>query len=88
MLDGGYCKKNKHGNDKEPKYLKINVNMEMMVSIITKALFWEFTNVFDWNYKELWRTLPHIMEHMVELDITMPPTHQVSYCMNPNYMVV
>jgi hypothetical protein len=46
--------KNQHGGPIEyPKYLKLNVNLERMVMIVTKYLLREFMDVFAWNYKEL-----------------------------------
>jgi hypothetical protein len=45
-------------------------------------------DVFTWNYKEL-RGIPlHIVEHKIELDTIIPPSHQTHYRMNPNYATV
>ncbi len=30
----------------------------------------------------------HIVEHKIEVNTTIPPSHQVHYCMNPNYAMV
>jgi hypothetical protein len=76
------------GTVEDPKYLKLNIDMEGMVATIIKGLLWEFTYVFAWNYKELKRIPPHIMKHKIELNITIPPSHQAHYYMNPNYAVV
>ncbi len=48
----------------------------------------EFIDVFTWNYKELKGIPLHIVEHKIELEITIPPSHQVHYCMNPNYVTI
>jgi hypothetical protein len=46
----------------------------------------EFVDVFTWNYKELMGIPLHIVEHKIELDTTIHPSHQACYCMNTNYM--
>jgi hypothetical protein len=51
-------------------------------------LLQEFIDVFTWNYKELKGIPLHIVEHKIELEITNPPSHQVHYCMNPNYVTI
>jgi hypothetical protein len=38
--------------------------------------------------KELKGYLLHIVEHKIEVDTTIPPSHQIHYCMNPNYAMV
>ncbi len=30
---------------------------------------------------------PKLAQHKIELDTTIPPTHQAKYYMNPNYVV-
>jgi hypothetical protein len=42
-------------------------------------------DVFKWNYIGI---PPHIVEHKIELDTTIPPSHQAHYRMNPNYAMV
>jgi hypothetical protein len=48
----------------------------------------EFEDVFAWNYKELKGFPPHIVEHKIEFDTIIPPSHQTHYCMNPNYVTI
>ncbi len=76
------------GTIEEPKYLKLNIDIEGTIMVVTEDLLWKFTYVFTWNYKELKGIPPHIMEHKIELDTTIPPSHQTCYRMNPNYAVV
>ncbi len=44
--------------------------------------------MFPWFYKELIRIPPHITQHQIELDTTIPPGHQARYQMNPNYVAM
>jgi hypothetical protein len=48
----------------------------------------KFKDVFMWNYKELRRIPPHIVEHKIELNIIIPPSHQTRYHMNPNNVAI
>lgn len=75
------------GTIKDPKYLKLNIDLEGTTTTI-EDLLQEFIDVFTWNYKELRGIPPHIVEHKIELETTIPPSHQVRYCMNPNYATV
>jgi len=78
------------GTIEEPNYLKLNIDIEGTIMVVTEDLLWKFTYVFTWNYKELKGIPPHIMEHKIELDMytTIPPSHQTCYRMNLNYAVV
>jgi hypothetical protein len=77
------------GTIKDPKYLKLNIDLEGTTTTTTiEDLLQEFIDVFTWNYKELRGIPPHIVEHKIELETTIPPSHQVHYCMNPNYATV
>ncbi len=72
----------------DPKYLKLNIDLEGTITTTTKGPLQEFKDVFTWNYKELIGIPPHIVEHKIELNTTIPPPHQTHYCMNPNYATV
>ena len=48
----------------------------------------EFKDIFAWIYKELRGVRSHIVEHIIKLDTSMPPTHKAHYCMNPNYVAI
>jgi len=41
-----------------------------------------------WMYKFLKGTPPKLIEHIIELDITIPPVHQAKYRLNPNYVTI
>jgi len=51
-------------------------------------LFKEFKDVFAWTYKDPKGILPKLAQHRIELDTSIPPTHQAKYRLNPNYVVV
>lgn len=70
------------------KYLKLNVDLEGTITIATKGLLWEFKDVFMWNYKKFRKIPPHVMEHKIKLNTTIPPSHQTRYHMNPNYATI
>jgi hypothetical protein len=76
------------GTIKDPKYLKLNIDLEGTTTTTIEYLLQEFIDVFTWNYKKLRGISPHIVEHKIELEITIPPSHQVRYCMNPNYATI
>jgi hypothetical protein len=76
------------GTIKDPKCFKLNIDLEGTTTTTIKDLLQEFIDVFTWNYKELKGIPPHIVKHKIELEITIPPSHQVHYCMNPNYATV
>ncbi len=48
----------------------------------------EFKDVFAWTYKDLKGIPPNLIQHIIELDTSIPPTHQAKYRLNPNYIVV
>jgi len=72
----------------DPKYFKLNVHLEGTIVATAKGLLRKFKNVFAWNYKEFKGIPPHIVEHKIELDTTIPPSYHVYYRMNPNYAMV
>jgi len=49
----------------------------------------EFKYVFAWTYKDLKGIPPKLVEHIIELDTSIPPTHQTfRYILNPNYVTI
>jgi len=46
----------------------------------------EFKDVFAWFYKDLKDMLLELVQHKIELDTSIPPTHQARYKLNPNYV--
>ncbi len=51
-------------------------------------LFKEFKDVFVWTYKDMKGIPPKLAQHIIELDTSIPPTHQARYILNPNYATV
>jgi len=47
----------------------------------------EFNDVFAWTYKDLKGIPLELAQHIIELDTTIPPTHQARYILNPNYAI-
>ncbi len=45
----------------------------------------EFKDIFAWIYKDLKGIPQKIIQHQIELDITIPLVHQMKYWLNPNY---
>jgi hypothetical protein len=39
----------------------------------------EFKDVFAWTYKDLKGIPPKLTQHRIELDTSIPPTHQARY---------
>jgi hypothetical protein len=48
-------------------------------------LFHAFKDIFAWSYYDLRGIPEYIAQQKIELDTSIPPTHQVRYQMNPNY---
>ncbi len=46
----------------------------------------EFKDVFAWTYKDLKGIPFKLVQHIIELDTSIPPTHQARYKLNPNYV--
>jgi hypothetical protein len=42
--------------------------------------------VFAWTYKDLKGIPIELVQHKIELDISIPPTHQARYRLNLNYV--
>ncbi len=53
-----------------------------------EQLLKEFKDVFALTYKDLKGIPLELAQHIFELDITILPTHQVKYRLNPNYVIV
>ncbi len=72
------------GSDAKPQ-LKINAQLETSKVLELKQLLKEFKDVFTWTYKDLKGIPLELAEHKIELDTTIPLTHQARYRLNPNY---
>ncbi len=44
--------------------------------------------MFVWTYKDFKGIFPKLAQHKIELDTSIPPTHQVRYKLNPNYVAI
>jgi hypothetical protein len=51
-----------------------------------EKLLKDFKNVFAWTYKDLKGILLKLAQHKIELDISIPLTHQARSRLNPNYV--
>jgi hypothetical protein len=76
------------GTNVEPQLVKINAQLETHKVLEVVQLLKEFKDVFAWTYKDLKGIPLELPQHTMELDITIPPTHQVRYRLNPNYVTV
>jgi hypothetical protein len=47
----------------------------------------EFKDVFAWTYKDLKGIALELAQHIIELDTSIPPTHQARYRLNLNYVI-
>ncbi len=52
-----------------------------------KKLLLKYKDMFPWTYKDLKSIPPELAQHRIELDKSIPPSHQARYKMNPNYVV-
>ncbi len=51
-------------------------------------LLQEFQDVFAQTYKDLKGIRLELAQHIIELNASIPPTHQARYKLNPNYVAV
>jgi hypothetical protein len=63
------------GSKESLQQVKINVNLEPIVSYQLIELLKEFKDIFAWTYKDLKGIPPKIAQHQIELDTSIPPTH-------------
>ncbi len=50
-----------------------------------EELLKEYKDVFTWAYKNLKGIPLELAQHQIELDTTVPLTHQAKHKLNPNY---
>ncbi len=50
-------------------------------------LFKDFKDVFAWTYIDLKSTPSKLAQHIIELDTSIPLTHQTRYRLNHDYVV-
>jgi hypothetical protein len=53
-----------------------------------QMLLKEFKDVFAWTYKDLKGITLELVQHKIELNISIPLAHQARYKLKPNYVVV
>lgn len=55
----------------------VNLNIDLDDAIVgeVEALLWKYKDMFAWSYKELIGIPPHITQHQIELDTTIPPAY-------------
>jgi hypothetical protein len=53
-----------------------------------EQLLKELKDVFAWTYKNLKGIPIELAQQKIELDTTIPLTHQARYRLNPNYAIV
>ncbi len=76
------------GSEKKSQQVKINVDLELVVSFQLIQLLKEFKNIFTWTYKDLKGIPLEIAQHWIELDTLIPPAHQVRYRLTFRYVVI
>ncbi len=76
------------GTDAESQMVKINAQLEIGKVLEVEQFLKEFKDVFAWTYKDLKGIPLELTQHIIELDIIIPLTHQAMYILNPNYVIV
>ncbi len=76
------------GFEEEPKMVKLNVDLDDVIVGEAKTLLQKYKDMFAWSCKELIIIPPHIVQHRIDLESTIPPIHQVKYRMNLIYVTV
>jgi hypothetical protein len=71
-----------------PQCIKINAQLTKEKIEDLQTLLKEFKDVFAWTYKDMKGIPPKLVQHIIELGTSTPPTHQASYILNPNYVVI
>jgi hypothetical protein len=74
------------GTYANPKYTKVNSQLTKEKIEELHMLLKEFKDVFAWTYKDLKDIPLELAQHRIELDTSIPLTHQARYKLNPNYV--
>jgi hypothetical protein len=73
------------GFEKNMQWVKINVDLGIVVNYQLIELLKEFKDIFVWTYKDLKGIPLDIAQHRIELDTLIPPSHQTKIlCRNPS----
>jgi len=73
------------GIEANPQCIKVNAHLIKEKTKEFKTLLKEFKDVFAWTYKDVKGMFPKLVQHIIELNTSIPPTHQARYRLNPNY---
>ncbi len=75
------------GSKKNLQQFKVNINLELVINSQLIELL-EFKDIFAWTYKDLKGIPLEIVQHWIELDTSISPTHQARYRLNLNYLAI
>jgi hypothetical protein len=76
------------GFEKNLEHVKINVDLEPIVSYQFTQLLKKFKDIFAWIYKDLKGIPLNVAQHWIKLDTSIPLAHQTRYWLNPNYATI
>jgi hypothetical protein len=68
------------GFEENLQQVKVNIDLEPIVSSQLIELLKEFKYIFAWTYKELKGIPLEIAWHQIELDMSIPYVHQARGC--------
>ncbi len=68
--------------------VKINIDLELVISSQLVELLKVFKDIFAWTYKDLEGIPLDIVQHQIELNTLIPLVHQVKYWLNFNYVPI
>ncbi len=61
------------GTKEEPHMVKVNSKLQLEKVLELEELLRRYKDVFAWTYKDLKGIPPKLIQHKIELDITIPP---------------
>jgi len=70
---------NQFGNQRKSPICENHVVLFEDCSFVLTNVLQKFKDVFAWTYKDLKGIIPKIAQHCIELDTSIPPTHQAWY---------
>ncbi len=88
MIEEQQLTKLNFGTKANPQYIKVDSQLTKEKIEELQMLLKEFKDVFAWTYKDLKTIPPKLARHIIELDISIPPTHQARYILNPDYVAL
>jgi hypothetical protein len=68
--------------------VKINVDLEHVVSYQLLELLKEFEDIFAWTYIDCKGIPPDVIQHQIQLITLIPYVHQTRYRLNFNYVAI